>query len=701
MHSNVLPGLSFPLGAAVYPNGVNFCIASRDCTAIELLLFDSPNAPQPYRIIPFDPKQNKTAYYWHVFVPGVSEGQVYAYRVYGPYAPERGLRFDGNKVLLDPYACSVVGWENYSREAAIHPGDNCAQALRGVVVAPSTFLWRGQEAGSYDWDDDVHPRIPLSRTVIYELHVGGFTRNPNSGVSPEKRGTFAGLVEKIPYLQELGITAVELLPIHQFDEYDAPLGHKNYWGYSTISFFAPHWGYCSRKDPLGCVNEFRDMVKALHNAGIEVILDVVFNHTAEGDHHGPTLSFRGLWNQAYYILENDQILYSNYSGCGNTVNANHFIVARMIIDCLRYWVGEMHVDGFRFDLASALSRDGFGNPLLDPPVLWAIESDPVLAGTKIIAEAWDAAGLYQVGSFIGDRFVEWNGPYRDQVRRFVKGDTYTVSNLSARVMGSPDIYPQLDREPNRSINFMTCHDGFTLNDLVSYNEKHNEANGEDNRDGANDNHSWNCGVEGPTTDPAVEALRLKQIKNLLTILFMSQGTPMLLMGDEIRRTQLGNNNAYCQDNELSWFDWDGIEKHADLLRFVRGLIHFIQSLKIFQQERILKLGYSRNTPYIIWHGVKREQPDWNPNSHSLAFTLHHPEAGEHLYIMLNAYWEPLTFELPPPIDIGERWYRIVDTALSAPEDFCTLEFALPIYQDVYHLQARSSVVLMAQKRNYR
>lgn len=697
MNFDVLPGLSFPLGATVYPNGVNFCIASRHCTAIELLLFDTPDAPQPSRIIPFDSKQNKTSYYWHLFVPDIGERQVYAYRAYGPYAPEQGLRFDGNKVLLDPYACSVVGWEHYSREAAILPGDNCAQALRGVVVAPSTFVWREQTAGSYDWDGDVHPRIPLSKTVIYELHVGGFTRNPNSGVSPEKRGTYAGLVEKIPYLKELGVTAVELLPIHQFDEYDAQPGIKNYWGYSTISFFAPHRAYSSCKDPLGPVNEFRDMVKALHKAGIEVILDVVFNHTAEGDHKGPTLCFRGLWNQAYYILEKNHAHYSNYSGCGNTVNANHFIVARMIIDCLRYWVGEMHVDGFRFDLASALSRDGFGNPLLDPPVLWAIESDPVLAGTKIIAEAWDAAGLYQVGSFIGDRFAEWNGPYRDDVRRFVKGDRHTIGALAARMMGSPDIYWQLDREPNRSINFITCHDGFTLNDLVSYNHKHNEANGEENRDGNNDNHSWNCGVEGATNDLAVESLRLRQIKNFLTILFMSQGTPMLLMGDEVRRTQLGNNNAYCQDNELSWFDWDAVEKNTDLMLFVKKIIHFSQSLAIFQEERILEVTYSSHRPHIIWHGVKLEQPDWSDNSHSLAFTLYHPKAGEHLHIILNAHWEPLTFELPPPLYIKERWHRIVDTALPTPEDFCSLQLALPVYGDTYRAEAHSSVVLIAQK----
>lgn len=499
---------------------------------MELLLFDSPNAPLPDRIIQLEPKQNKTFYYWHVFVSNIGAGQVYAYRVDGPFNPDKGHRFDNTKVLLDPYAKAVVGWENYSREAAIYPGDNCAKALRGVVVDFST----------YDWEGDIPLCIPYAKTVIYEMHVSGFTRNPNSGVPCEKRGTYAGLVEKIPYLKDLGVTAVELLPIHQFDEQDVRPGLKNYWGYSTIAFFAPHQAYSSRQDSLGMLDEFRDMVKALHQAGIEVILDVVFNHTAEGDDTGPTLSFKGLENQAYYILEQDSTKYSNYSGCGNTLNTNHEIVSRMIIDSLTYWVAEMHIDGFRFDLASVLSRSRLGHPLEDPPILWAIESEPILAGTKIIAEAWDAAGLYQVGSFIGDRFAEWNGPFRDDVRCFVKGESGMVKRLADRILGSPDLYLQPEREPNHSINFVTCHDGFTLNDLVSYDSKHNEANGEDSRDGANHNFSWNCGEEGATNSPAIAALRLQQSKNLLTILLISQGTPMLLMGDEVRRTQLGNNN---------------------------------------------------------------------------------------------------------------------------------------------------------------
>jgi len=649
------------------------------------LLFDRADDPQPAAVIHLDRKQNKTFYYWHVFVSGIGAGQIYAYRVHGPFAPERGHRFDGNKVLLDPYAKAVVGWEHYSREAAIRPGDNCAQALRGVVVDPN----------AYDWEDDRPPCIPHTDSVIYEMHVGGFTLNPNSGVTAAKRGTYAGLIEKIPYLKQLGVTAVELLPVHQFDEQDVQPGLKNYWGYSTIAFFAPHTGYSSRRDPLGAVDEFRDMVKALHQAGIEVILDVVFNHTAEGNQDGPTLSFKGLENSAYYILEPDEIHYSNYSGCGNTLKANHEIVGRMILESLLYWVADMHVDGFRFDLASVLSRSRSGQPLEDPPILWTIESHPILAGTKIIAEAWDAAGLYQVGSFIGDRFAEWNGPFRDDSRRFVKGENHTVATLANRILGSPDIYPQPDREPSRSINFVTCHDGFTLNDLVSYNEKHNEANLEDSRDGSNDNHSWNCGVEGPTTDSAIEALRLKQIKNFLTILFFSQGIPMLLMGDEIRRSQKGNNNAYCQDNELSWFDWSGLKSQAGLLRFVQKLIHFTRSLEILRQERLLEVTYASQRPHIVWHGVELGQPDWGENSHCLAFTLRHPEHEEYLYIMLNAYWDALTFELPP-LGKGERWYRIIDTALPAPKDFSEPSVAPQVRRKRYPMEARSAAVLMVQ-----
>lgn len=677
---DLYPGKSYPLGSTVCEGGVNFCVFSRNATAVELLLFDHPDDTAPSRVISMDPKVNRTFYYWHILVKGLGAGQLYGYRAYGPFAPSRGMRFDGSKVLVDPYARVVYYNQRYDRAAASRPGDNCAFAMKSVVFDP-----RG-----YDWEGDHPLQHPFSGTVIYEMHVGGFTRHPNSGLPEQLRGTYAGLIEKIPYLQELGITAVELLPVHQFDEQEAPKGLSNYWGYNPINFFSPHRGYSSRKDPLGPVNEFRDMVKALHRAGIEVILDVVFNHTAEGDHAGPTLSFRGLENRAYYILDpNNPAYYANYSGCGNTINANHSIVRRMIMDCLHYWVQVMHVDGFRFDLASVMARDESGVPLRNPPILWEIESDPVLAGTKIIAEAWDAAGLYQVGSFIGHRWAEWNGQYRDDVRRFVKGDLGTAALLARRISGSRDLYPQADREPNRSINFITCHDGFTLNDLVSYNQKHNEANLQNNQDGMDANYSWNCGVEGPAEGP-VEELRMRQIKNFLVILFTSQGTPMLLMGDEVRRTQRGNNNVYCQDNPISWFDWDGVKRHADLLRFVQKLIQFYRSHSLFQEE---KFWTEPGGPEIEWHGVHLYQPDWSYESHSLAYELVNPDPPEHLYVALNAYWEPLEFELPP-LEYDKQWYRVVDTSLPSPEDFN--ESGVPLGGGTYTVQPRSALILEAR-----
>ena len=603
----------------------------------------------------------------------------------GRSSPERGLRFDGEKVLLDPYGLAVAVPESYNRGAASRPGDNAAVAMKSVVA----------DAGHYDWEGDLPLKRPFTETVIYELHVRGFTRHRSSGLTTAKRGTYAGLIEKVPYLKDLGVTAVELLPVFQFDHQNAPEGRVNYWGYQPVSFFAPHHAYSSRKEPLGVLDEFRDMVKALHRAGIEVILDVVFNHTAEGDHGGPTLCYRGLANDFYYILEQDKAHYADYTGCGNTLNANQPIVRRLIQDSLRYWVTQMHVDGFRFDLASILSRDEAGRPLPNPPVLWDIESDPLLAGTKLIAEAWDAAGLYQVGSFVGDTWQEWNGRFRDDVRRFLKGENDSVSRVASRLLGSPDIYGHKEREAEQSVNFVTCHDGFTLNDLVSYNHKHNEANGENNRDGSDDNLSWNCGVEGPTDDPAVEALRNRQVKNFFTLEMLAAGTPMLLMGDEVRRTQHGNNNAYCQDSDISWFDWSLLERHADIHRFVKALNTFRQRRDVVAEEGKLSLNQLLERAKIEWHGVALHKPDWSEHSHSLAFTLRSLGANFLFHVMLNAYWEPLTFELPPgPAESQHPWRRCVDTALPSPDDFRPWENAPFVEQATYVVQPRSLVGLM-------
>jgi isoamylase len=677
-------GLSAPLGASILPGGVNFSIFSKNAEAIELLLFDDETAMAPARIIPLDANAHRTYHYWHAFVPGLKPGQVYGYRAHGPFAPERGLRFDAEKVLLDPYGLAMTVPNTYDRFAASRPGGNAAVAMKSVVADPAR----------YDWEDDQPLKRPFAETIIYELHVRGFTRHASSGVRPATRGTYAGLIEKIHYLKDLGVTAVELLPVFQFDPHDAPRGQVNYWGYQPVSFFAPHHAYSSRKEPLGVLDEFRDMVKALHRAGLEVILDVVFNHTTEGGADGPTLCYRGLANEFYYILDKDKSRYADYSGCGNTLNANQPIVRRLIQDSLRYWATEMHVDGFRFDLASILSRDEAGNPLPNPPVLWDIESDPLLAGTKLIAEAWDAAGLYQVGTFVGDTWQEWNGRFRDDVRRFLKSDNRSVSPIAARLLGSPDIYGHEEREAEQSVNFVTCHDGFTLNDLVSFNHKHNEANGENNRDGSNDNLSWNCGVEGPTDDPAIEGLRNRQVKNFFALELLAAGTPMLLMGDEVRRTQQGNNNAYCQDSAINWFDWTLVERHADIHRFVKTLNAFRQHRDVVAEDAALSLNELLRRARIQWHGVALNRPDWSEHSHSLAFTIQSVRGRFLLHGMLNAYWEPLAFALPAvPADSQEPWRRCIDTALASPDDIVLWEAAPAFEQATYVVQPRSVALL--------
>jgi glycogen operon protein len=526
------------------------------------------------------------------------------------------------------------------------------------------------------------------------MHVGGFTRHPNSGVADGLRGTYAGLIQKIPYLQELGITAVELLPVFQFDAQEAPPGKPNYWGYQPISFFAPHHAYSSRQDPLGPINEFRDMVKALHKARIEVILDVVFNHSAEGDADGPTLCFRGIDNPTYYILEADRSKYADYTGCGNTLNANQPIVKRMIVDSLRYWVEQMHVDGFRFDLASILTRDADGNVLPNPPVIWDIESDPVLAGTKLFAEAWDAAGLYQVGKFVGEGWKEWNGHFRDDVRSFFRAEKHSVRQFADRLVGSPNIYEHKRREPEQSVNFVTCHDGFTLNDLVTYDHKHNEANAQDNRDGGDDNRSWNCGVEGPTDDPQIEKLRNRQVKNFLTSTMLSIGLPMITMGDEVRRSQSGNNNAYCQDNEVSWFDWSLLERHADIHRFAQLLIERRAVRNIDHEKMRVPLGELIHHSESHWHGTKLFKPDWGDESHSIALTVKLKQEKLLVHFIMNAYWDGLTFELPPTFDgTPVTWRRWIDTSLDSPHDISMWRDA-PTHQGYeYAATARSTVVL--------
>jgi isoamylase len=679
-------GKSFPIGPFQTDHGVNFCIFSRNCERVDLLLFNNIDDIEPSRTISLDPIRNKTYHYWHIFVPDISNGQLYGYRIYGSDDIFNGHRFDQGKVLLDPYAKAVAIPENFKRKFYCQPGPLNTPSMKSVVA----------DLSGYDWGEDRHPRTSFAKTVIYELHVEGFTKNPNSGVAPDKRGKYSGLIEKIPYLKDLGITAVELLPVFQFDMQDSPTG-VNYWGYSPVSFFAPHQGYSSGKYPLKVLDEFRDMVKAFHLAGIEVILDVVYNHTAECGIDGPTFCFKGIDNTIYYILEPDKS-YSNYSGTGNTLNANHPVVRRMIADSLHFWVIDMHVDGFRFDLASILSRDEEGRPLENPPVLWDIESDPLLAGTKLIAEAWDAAGLYQVGSFIGDSWREWNGKFRDDVRSFMRGDNGSVSRFASRLLGSPDVFGHENREAEQSINFIACHDGFTLNDLVSYNSKHNEANGEENRDGANENFSWNCGTEGPTDDHAINALRNQQVKNFHALSLLAVGAPMILMGDEVRRTQNGNNNSYCHDDQISWFDWKLLEKHADIHRFVKVLIKQRLLRDTTKNEYDMSLTQLMNRNLVTWHGVQLFRPDWSDNSHTLAFTIRSLSGALSMHFMINSYYESLDFEVPEKEDErAVRWRLWMDTSLEAPRDIREIEETDQITPGKYRVNSHSVVILLHLK----
>jgi glycogen operon protein len=634
---------------------------------------------------------NRSFAIWHVYVRGLKPPVFYALRVFGPdgeQARHQGHRFDPQKVLIDPYARGLdrTVWD---RGSACVPGDNVATSLRSAVV----------DVADYDWEGDEPLNRPMEDLVVYEMHVGGFTRSPSAKV--KQPGTFAGVVEKIPYLRELGITAVELLPVFDFDDSEVrTVGDRaltNFWGYSTAAFFAPHAGFCTTPELGQHVREFRDMVKALHRAGIEVILDVVFNHTDEGNHLGPLFSFAGLDNRNYYYLDpSDPQFYYDYSGCGNTLMANHPIVTKMVVDCLEYWVREMHVDGFRFDEAAVLSRGAGGEILDEPPAIWQIELSDTLADTKIIAEAWDAAGAYEVGRYPGYRWAEWNGLYRDTMRRFVKGEPGVVGAVAARLTGSADLYQARGHRPINSINFVTCHDGFTLADLVSYNDKHNWANGEDNRDGNDDNLSWNCGQEGPATDSAVRSLRDRQTRNFAALLMLSRGVPMLVAGDEIGRTQQGNNNAYCQDNEISWFDWQLVDANQDLLRFWKLLLAFRKSNGVLRRREFYNgLSNSRGVPDLTWHGTRLTAPGWDdPDTHALSCTLGGEGEEPDLHVMMNMYWEPLDFELTSVP--GRRWATAINTALAAPSDIVEPGAEQTVEGSTYSVAERSIVVLVSQ-----
>jgi isoamylase len=697
--TDVRAGAPLPLGTSESGGGVNFSIFSRNATRIRLELFDHPEDAAPVRFFDLDPGHNRTGDVWHVWVEGAVSGQLYAYRADGPYQPGEGHRFDFKKLLLDPFAAAISGSPRWDFVAA--RGYDPASPVQDLTISdldnsglmPKCIFLNEP----FNWVEDQPLRHPWSETVIYEAHLRGFTIHPTSAV--DHPGTFRGLIEKIPYLKQLGVTAVELMPIQEFNENSITRRNpqtnellKDFWGYDSVALFASKSSYGG---PMGVgrqKREFQEMVRAFHLAGIEVILDVVFNHTAEGDELGPTLCFRGLDNAIFYTLAEDPRYYKDYTGTGNTVNANNPIVRDYIMAALCYWTVEMHVDGFRFDLAAALGRDGTGKLLVKAPLLERIAEDPILKNVKIIAEAWDAAGAYEVGSFSERRWAEWNGRYRDEVRRFWRGDDGMMGPFASRICGSADIYAESGKSPWSSINFVTCHDGFTLNDLVSYQHKHNEANGEANHDGANENFSRNYGVEGPTQDAGIESDRKRQIKNFLLTLLISRGVPMLLGGDEFRRTQGGNNNAYCQDNETSWLDWNDLEQHQDIHRFARGMISFRLAHPVLSRDRFY------TDADVHWFAANGGLPDWTgPEQRDFGCLIQEDGHGE-LFAMFNAGVEAVDFHLPPA-PRGEHLRLSIDTSAETPRDSFGPGEEPPLeYPQTYLLKPRTSVILLVRRR---
>ncbi len=666
---HLLPSVPMPIPYGAHPvaDGVQFTLFSRHATRVWLMLFDAPDAEEPREEFELSPEHNRIGDIWHIHVRTARVGMYYLYRMDGIEPPGHKNFFDPEQWLLDPYAQAVSRPPAWGSRDGLTPG---LHATRGAAV-PKGIIVRDE----FDWSDDRTLKIPLNETIIYETHLRGFTVHPSSGVAHP--GTYRGFREKIPYLQRLGITAVEFLPIQEFNEMEYFQENmkrrelRNYWGYSTLAFFAPNSRYASGAGLGLQVKEFKKLVLALHRAGIEVILDVVFNHTAEGGDGGPTYSFRGIDNSIYYLMDESGRHYTNYTGCGNTVNSNHPVVRDFIMNCLRYWHLHMHVDGFRFDLASILTRGRDGELLPDPPIVEHIAEDPALRDCKIIAEAWDAAGAYQVGTFPSDRFSEWNGRYRDDIRKFWRGDAAQLGPLATRLAGSADLYDRDGQSPLKSINFVTCHDGFTLRDLVTYEQKHNEANGENNNDGERHNNSRNYGVEGPTEDKAINAVRLRQQKNLLATLFLSQGVPMLLAGDEFSRTQQGNNNAYCQDNELSWVDWSLLRANSELMEFTRRLIRFRKTHACLRRARFLTGHGFKGGPDIAWYGREGRPPDWH-HDHAVACLLNGareatgaPADGDSLFLIFNAGEHPAHFHLPPAP--GKPWRLEWTTQEQDPE----------------------------------
>lgn len=674
----IRPGFFREFGAVAIPGGVNFTIHTHGATSCELLLFHR-KAEEPYAVIPF-PESYRIGFCYSMIVFDLDiEEFEYAYRLDGPYDEKKGLRFDKNKILLDPYARAVTGQSQWGHV------NNAQHGYRARVVQ-----------SNFDWGDQRHHSIPMEDLIIYELHVRGFTMDESSGV--KHHGTFEGLREKIPYLKELGINAVELMPIFEFDEMrDVRLIDENelidFWGYNPVSFFAPNTSYCSSMEYNREGLELKTLIKDLHDNGIEVILDVVFNHTAEGNEFGPCFSFKGFDNNIYYMLTPDGHYY-NFSGCGNTLNCNHPVVRDMILECLRYWVIEYRVDGFRFDLASILGRNDDGTPLSQPPLLRSLAFDSILGNVKLIAEAWDAGGLYQVGSFPSwKRWAEWNGRYRDDMRRFLKGDDFLAQTAAARITGSPDLYDPAYRGGNASINFLTCHDGFTLYDLYSYNQKHNEANGWGNTDGADDNNSWNCGVEGETDDPAILALRKRLMKNACAILLCSRGTPMFLSGDEFADTRYGNNNPYCQDNLISWLDWSLLKKNKDLFDFFQYMIRFRKDHPVIRKD--LEPSYL-GVPAMSTHGLTPDETNFSGDSHVVCVRFagynETTQKEDLVYLAVNSGWFLVTLTLP---ELPEHYKWKVAVNTGDPKCQFFHKNSMPTVESKIFLGERSVIIFVA------
>lgn len=674
----IRPGFFREFGAVAIPGGVNFTIHTHGATSCELLLFHR-KAEEPYAVIPF-PESYRIGFCYSMIVFDLDiEEFEYAYRLDGPYDEKKGLRFDKNKILLDPYARAVTGQSQWGHV------NNAQHGYRARVVQ-----------SNFDWGDQRHHSIPMEDLIIYELHVRGFTMDESSSV--KHHGTFEGLREKIPYLKKLGVNAVELMPIFEFDEMrDVRLIDENelidFWGYNPVSFFAPNTSYCSSMEYNREGLELKTLIKDLHDNGIEVILDVVFNHTAEGNEFGPCFSFKGFDNNIYYMLTPDGHYY-NFSGCGNTLNCNHPVVRDMILECLRYWVIEYRVDGFRFDLASILGRNDDGTPLSQPPLLRSLAFDSILGNVKLIAEAWDAGGLYQVGSFPSwKRWAEWNGRYRDDMRRFLKGDDFLAQTAAARITGSPDLYDPAYRGGNASINFLTCHDGFTLYDLYSYNQKHNEANGWGNTDGADDNNSWNCGVEGETDDPAILALRKRLMKNACAVLLCSRGTPMFLSGDEFADTRYGNNNPYCQDNLISWLDWSLLKKNKDLFDFFQYMIQFRKDHPVIRKD--LEPSYL-GVPAMSTHGLTPDETNFSGDSHVVCVRFAgYNEATQKedlVYLAVNSGWFPVTLTLP---ELPEHYKWKVAVNTGDPKCQFFHKNSMPTVESKIFLGERSVIIFVA------